>query len=175
MTHITMSKLKHVIDRALAWVVIVVMAVLVIDVLWQVFTRFVLRDPSSFTEELARYLLIWIGLMGASYAAGQRMHLAVDLLPTKLTGRRKCYLEIVIESCTLLFAFFVLVVGGVRLVGIMLHLGQTSAALQVPLGYVYLAIPFSGLLITFYAVYYMWEQIQALRGDAPAASSPPLT
>ena len=80
--------LKSIIDRALAWLVIVVMASLVIDVLWQVFTRFVLRDPSSFTEELARYLLIWVGLLGASYAAGKRMHLALDLLPMKLEGRR---------------------------------------------------------------------------------------
>ena len=79
-----MTKLKEIIDKVLAWIVIVVMAVLVIDVLWQVFTRFILRDPSSFTEELARYLMIWVGLLGAAYAAGKRMHLAVDLLPTKL-------------------------------------------------------------------------------------------
>ena len=163
--------LKSKIDQGLAWVVIVVMAVLVIDVLWQVFTRFVLRDPSSFTEELARYLLIWVGLLGASYAAGQRMHLAVDLLPSKLTGRRKRYLSLVIEGCTLVFAFFALVVGGANLVRVTLLLGQTSAALQVPLGYVYLAVPLSGLLIMFYAAYAMVEQVRALRGASPGASA----
>ena len=161
-----MEKLKQIVDRTLAWVVIVVMAVLVIDVLWQVFTRFVLRDPSSFTEELARYLMIWVGLLGASYAAGKRMHLAVDLLPTKLTGRRKHYLGIVIEGFTLLFSVFVLVVGGVRLVWVMLYLGQTSPALQIPMGLVYLAVPISGLFITFYAVFFIGEQLQALR-EAP--------
>ncbi len=164
-----MDKLKQIIDKALAWIVIVVMAVLVIDVLWQVFTRFVLRDPSSFTEELARYLMIWVGLLGASYAAGKRMHLAVDLLPTKLTGRRKHYLGIVIEGFTLLFAVFVLVVGGVRLVWVMLYLGQTSPALQIPLGVVYLAVPVSGLFITFYAVFFIGEQLQALR-EAPRSA-----
>ena len=161
------QQLKSIIDRALAWLVIVVMASLVIDVLWQVFTRFVLSTPSSFAEELARYLLIWVGLLGASYAAGKRMHLALDLLPMKLKGRRKRYLEIFIEGCTLVFAFFVLVVGGARLVWVTLFLGQTSAALQIPLGYVYLAIPLSGLLIMFYAVYAMGEQIRALRGAPP--------
>ena len=164
------ENLKSKIDTALAWTVIVVMAVLVIDVLWQVFTRFVLRDPSSFTEELARYLLIWVGLLGASYAAGKRMHLALDLLPMKLKGRRKRYLEIFIEGCTLVFAFFALVVGGARLVWVTLYLGQTSAALQIPLGYVYLAVPLSGLLIMFYAAYAMAEQIQALRGAPPDSS-----
>ena len=173
-----MDTLKQVIDRALAWLVIVVMASLVIDVLWQVFTRFVLRDPSSFTEELARYLLIWVGLLGASYAAGKRMHLALDLLSMKLEGRRKRYLEIFIEGCTLVFAFFVLVVGGVRLVWVTLFLGQTSAALQIPIGYVYLVIPLSGLLIMFYAAYEMGEQIRALRGHAASstdAGTPPAT
>ena len=161
----TMNKLKEIIDKALSWAIIVAMGVLVIDVLWQVFTRFVLRDPSSFTEELARYLMIWVGLLGASYAAGKRMHLAVDLLPSKLTGRRKLYLGLVIESFTLLFAVSALVVGGTRLVWTMLHLGQTSAALQIPLGLVYLAVPLSGLLIAFYAIVFITEQLQALKQE----------
>ncbi len=162
-----MEKLKEIIDKILAWIVIVVMAVLVIDVLWQVFTRFILRDPSSFTEELARYLMIWVGLLGAGYAAGKRMHLAVDLLPMKMKGRRKHYLGIVIEGFTLIFAVFVLIIGGTRLVWVMLFLGQTSPALQVPLGFVYLAIPVSGLFIAFYAVYFITEQLQALREAPP--------
>lgn len=160
-----MTRLKQIIDKALAWTVIVVMAVLVLDVLWQVFTRFVLRSPSSFTEELARYLLIWVGLLGASYAAGRRMHLAVDLLPMKLTGRRKHYLRLVIEGLALLFAVLVLVVGGARLVWITLYLGQTSAALQLPLGYVYLAVPLSGLLFAFYALFFMTEELRAVKSQ----------
>ena len=126
--------------------------------LWQVFTRFVLRDPSTFTEELARYLLIWVGLLGAAYAAGQRKHLAVDLLPTRLAGRARRRLLRFIEACVLVFALAVLVVGGGRLVWVTLYLQQTSAALQVPLGYVYLALPLSGLLIAFYAAYALWTQ-----------------
>ncbi len=142
----------RMVDRALGWVVVVLMGVAVLNVLWQVFTRFVLANPSSFTDELARYLLIWIGLLGASYAAGQQMHLAIDLLPTKLTGRPRFYLGALIEACIFLFALSVLVIGGIYLVALTLTLGQTSAALHVPLGYVYLALPLSGLLMMFYAV-----------------------
>ena len=168
MTPSKIQNLKSKIDKALAWTVIVVMAVLVIDVLWQVFTRFILRDPSSFTEELARYLMIWVGLLGAAYAAGKRMHLAVDLLPMKMTGRRKHYLSLVIEGFTLVFAVFALIIGGAVLVWKMLFLGQTSAALQIPLGYVYLAVPLSGLLIAFYAIVFITEQLQALREAPPS-------
>ncbi len=128
------------------------MSALVLDVLWQVFTRFVLSNPSSYTEELARYLMIWVGLLGAGFAAGKKMHLAVDLLPRKLSGQRAKILAAVIHSCALLFAISVLIGGGARLVWTMLHLGQTSAGLQLPLGYVYLAVPISGVLIAFYAL-----------------------
>jgi len=147
-----MMSFSKVIDRALGWALVLLMSVAVANVLWQVFTRFVLANPSSFTDELARYLLIWIGLLGASYAAGMHLHLAIDLLPTKLTGRPQFYVGIAIEACIFLFALSVLVVGGTHLVALTLTLGQTSAALHVPLGYVYLALPLSGLLMMFYSV-----------------------
>ena len=148
-----MQILKQRIDQVLAWAVIVIMGTLVVDVLWQVFTRFVLRDPSSYTEELARFLLIWVGLLGAAYVAGQRRHLAVDLLPGTLTGAKRRALEKIIQTLALVFAL-VLVVGGSRLVWVTLVLGQSSAALRVPLGYVYLVVPLCGLLMAFYAVYH---------------------
>ncbi len=147
-----MNKFKKTLDKALGWFLIVLMAVLVINVLWQVFTRFVLDNPSSFTDELARYLLIWVGLIGAAFVAGQKMHLAIDLLPTKLTGKSKIYLDIFIEICIALFSLLVMIIGGVNLVAITLRLHQTSAALGIPLGYVYLSIPISGIIIIVYTV-----------------------
>lgn len=159
-----MVKLKSVVDKALSVILVTLMALLVIDVLWQVFSRYVLNNPSSFTEELARFLLIWVGLLGASYAAGKKMHLAVDILPTKLEGRRRRYLVIFILAATILFVLTVMVFGGIRLVTITLYLGQTAAALQMPLGYVYLILPISGLLIAFYASLFIVDEVRALSG-----------
>jgi len=144
---------KRGLDRSLARALVAIMGVLVLDVLWQVFTRFVLRDPSSYTEELARFLLIWIGLLGAAYVGGQRRHLAVDLLPGALTGARRRGLERLIQVFALVFSL-VLLAGGSRLVWVTLVLGQSSAALRVPLGYVYLVVPLSGLILAFYSVYH---------------------
>jgi len=144
---------KRGLDRSLARALVAIMGVLVLDVLWQVFTRFVLRDPSSYTEELARFLLIWIGLLGAAYVGGQRRHLAVDLLPGTLAGARRRGLERLIQVFALVFSL-VLLVGGSRLVWVTLVLGQSSAALRVPLGYVYLVVPLSGLILAFYSVYH---------------------
>jgi len=139
------------------------MAAMTLNVLWQVFSRFILQNPSSYTEELARYMLIWIGLLGASYVSGQKMHLAIDLLSTKLKGKNKSMLEIVIQLFVLLFAFFVMVVGGIRLVQITLTLNQISAALQIPLGYVYTVVPISGSLMVFYSIYYMVQEFRYIK------------
>ena len=158
-----LSLIKKIIDKILSWSVIVLMAVITINVLWQVFSRFVLQNPSSFTEELARYMLIWIGILGASYVAGQKLHLAINLLSTKLKGKPNAILEIFIQLCIFIFSFFVMVIGGIRLVYITLQLNQISAALQVPLGYVYLVVPISGAIMMFYSTYFIVDELKKIK------------
>ena len=63
-----MNALRRGVDWLLGGAICVLMGAMVINVLWQVFTRFVIRDPSSFTEEAARYMMIWVGLLGSAYA-----------------------------------------------------------------------------------------------------------
>jgi TRAP-type C4-dicarboxylate transport system permease small subunit len=160
-----MNDTTKTLSRALGWSLVVIMGVSVLNVLWQVFTRFVLSNPSSYTDELARFLLIWIGLLGAAYAAGSKMHLAIDLLPSKLEGRARFYLAVVVEGCVFLFALAVLVIGGSSLMALTLTLGQTSTALHIPIGYVYLVLPLSGLLIMYYAVAAIMQERAELRGS----------
>jgi TRAP-type C4-dicarboxylate transport system permease small subunit len=155
-----MEKVKRRVDKILEGALIFLMAANVLNVLWQVFTRFILRDPSSFTEELARFLLIWVGLLGASYAAGQKMHLAIDVVVKNLPAKARKLAESAIQVFVFLFAFLVMVYGGIRLVSITLRLNQISAALRIQLGYVYLVLPLSGLLIMFYAGLFFVERIR---------------
>lgn len=152
------EKTRKRIDRLLEGILVVLMAANVINVLWQVFTRFILKDPSSFTEELARYLLIWVGLLGAAYASGRKMHLAIDIILENLKKKAKKIAELTIQAFVFLFALLVMVIGGIRLVIITLTLNQISAALRIKLGYVYLVIPLSGLLIMFYAVSFLIDR-----------------
>lgn len=158
------EKLLRRVNRILEWSLILLMAANVINVLWQVFTRFVLKNPSAFTEELARFLLIWVGLLGASYAAGKKMHLAIEVFQERLSGKPRIWTEMGIQIFIFLFALLAMVYGGFRLVLITLHLNQISAALQIPLGYVYLVLPLSGFLIMFYAVVFIREKMGAIRG-----------
>ena len=158
-----MKKVKNILDFIIKWALVILMAGMTIHVLWQVFTRFVLQNPSSFTEELARYSLVWTGILSAAYVAGQKMHLAIDLLPLKLTGKKHIYLELFIQTCILAFSVSVMLIGGLRLVNITLTLNQISAALQIQVGYVYMVLPISGLIIAFYSVYFIYEHLLSLR------------
>ncbi|MFQ6113540.1 MAG: TRAP transporter small permease [bacterium] len=159
-----MQKIQAVVDKILEWVLVVLMGANVLNVLWQVFTRFILKNPSSFTEELARYLLIWVGLLGAAYAVSKKMHLAIDVLTERLTGIQKVLSELFIQICIFLFALFVMVIGGSNLVNITLTLQQISAALQIKIGYVYTVIPMSGFLIMFYSALLFIENFLRLLG-----------
>lgn len=104
--------LRQHVNRVLEKFVAAIMAILVIDVLWQVISRYVLSSPSSFTDELAGFLLIWVGLFGSAYVAGRKEHLAIDLLLQRSGPERKKILEIFISICVVLFSLVVLVIGG---------------------------------------------------------------
>lgn len=143
-------ELREKIDNILGKILIAIMGIMVINVLWQVFTRYVVGTPSSFTDELARYLMIWIGVLGAAYVSGRNMHVAIDVIPSRSSNKTQKKLKSIVYILIVLFAFFAMVIGGIRLVYITYLLGQQSPALQIPLAYVYLVIPISGLLIMFY-------------------------
>lgn len=158
-----MQKLKSFIDTFLKNFIILVMGTLVLDVVWQVVTRFIMNDPSSFTDELARYLLIWLSLLAGAYAVGQRLHLSIDLFANRFSQKTELYLDSVVQILVFLFSFLVLIIGGSRLVWITLYLDQTSAALEVPLGYVYIVVPLSGLIMCFYTLFFVVQNIQNIK------------
>lgn len=134
---------------------VILVSVLVIDVLWQVFSRYVLSSPSSFTDELAGFLLIWVGVLGAAYVSGKKEHLAIDILLQKSPPGRQLRLQLVIHGLVFLFALSVMVVGGIILVYTRFALEVKSVALQLPLGYVYIVLPVSGLIIMFYELFHI--------------------
>jgi TRAP-type C4-dicarboxylate transport system permease small subunit len=96
--------------------------------------------------------MIWVGVLGAAYISGRRMHVAIDLLPAKLNKEGQVKLKVFINCIIIIFCFFALVGGGSRLVYITFVLEQYSPALQIPLALVYVVIPISGLLIIYYKI-----------------------
>jgi TRAP-type C4-dicarboxylate transport system permease small subunit len=124
------------------------LSLLVVVLVWQVVSRYALNAPSTSSEEILRYGVIWMSLLGAAYASGRGSHMTVDLLRDRLTGRARLWLDGAVAVAFIVFALAVLVVGGGRAVEIAAR--QTSAVLQLPMGWVYAALPVSGGLMILY-------------------------
>ncbi len=132
-----------------------IFGLLVIDVLGQVFSRYILNTSFAFTEELARFSLIWLSILGAAYLSAKRQHLSMDFLYQKFSDKTRKKVLIFIEICIFSFALIVMVIGGFNLVYITLHLEQLSGTLRIPLGYIYAILPLSGLLIMLFSIYHL--------------------
>lgn len=158
-----MQQISALLETGLAYFLAFLMAAMVLDVTWQVFTRFVMDNPSSYTEEIARFLLIWIGLLGAAYAYRKHSHLSLDLLIHKLDQQQQRLLTRFIQLFTIAFAGSAMVFGGVELMRLTMELNQMTAATNIPMGYVYSCIPLSGLLICWFALEFFLTPELALK------------
>lgn len=157
--------MKPVVDTALRWIVITIFSVLVVCVSWQVISRYVLGTPSVLTDELARFLFMWLALIGGAYTFGARRHLAIDLLTITLKGRARLISEAAILTVVITFAGVVMVWGGWSLVSRTLASGQVTPALRISMGWVYGAIPFAGAVIAYYCLTFFAE---IARGRLPS-------
>ncbi|MCD9520235.1 TRAP transporter small permease [Photobacterium phosphoreum] len=166
-----MKKLVEYINKGLAAFTVSLSTFLVLCVIWQVLSRYIIDRPSTVTDELARYLFMWVALVGAAYTTGQKRHLAIDLLTMKLKGKYKVINELIIQIAIAAFAFVVLVYGGSNLAIKTLATGQLTPALGWEMGYIYFCLPISGALMIFYSVVYSIEKIQQLISHDVALSN----
>ncbi len=155
-----MKKIKLILDKTIEWLCITIMGAMTILVTWQVFTRKVLNNPSTITEQLAKYLFVWLVLYGATYVFGKRDHMAIVFMVEKRSLRVQCILKIIQEILIGVFALGVMVYGGYF--GAVRQMGQLDAALQLPIGIIYSAIPISGIIIILYAIYNIISFIQEI-------------
>jgi TRAP-type C4-dicarboxylate transport system permease small subunit len=167
-----MTGAKHLLGRlveglvkGLEWFLIAAFLLLTLDVLWGVFSRYLLGAQSRWTEELAIYLLVWISLLGASVTYAERGHLGVDYFVGKLDPSAQRVGAVAVELLVLAFAGFALIYGGYALVVDRLEAGQLAPALGIPVGYLYLAAPLSGL---FFALFCLENLSELLTGQAVA-------
>ncbi len=149
------TKLDYFIEKLLT----LLMLAIVLIVCWQVLSRYLLHSPSSISEEIARFLLIWISLIGAVYCYRTKAHLGLDILTNKLAEKQQKITRIFTHVMVLIFSSMVLIIGGVRLIQLSFNPIQVSPTLGLPMGYLYCVLPLSGLLFCFYAILACYEQI----------------
>jgi len=154
-------------DKSLSFFVICCLAAIVLCIIWQIISRFIMADPSSWSEELARFLLIWTGVLGAAWTYRQGGHLGLSFFVGKASPAQQDKLYRLAHLCCLIFAAAVICPGGYKLVSLSLELGQTSPVMHLPIGYVYSVIPISGVLIALYASWFIYcgRPVDAPGGD----------
>jgi TRAP-type C4-dicarboxylate transport system permease small subunit len=126
-------------------------------VVWQVVGRYFLGASTSFTDELSRFLFIWVSLLGAAYVLGKRGHIAITGLIDMAPKSVRRGFDMLIAGLVIVFALVVLGWGGWLLVERNLRLGQVTPAMLVPVAYVYVIIPLSGVLTAIYATLVVCE------------------
>jgi len=145
-----MKRLRNVMERTLQVLAGSSFLVMIILTCWQVVTRYVLKNPSSWSEELVSYLFAWMALLGAALVAGERGHMNIPILVERMGGRGRKIFAILAEIVACLFAVIVLLYGGVRITS--LAMGQMTSSLGVSVGIFYIVLPLSGFLNIGYAV-----------------------
>lgn len=144
-----MKKIDDIIGKILYYFLGFLMFTMVVVVSAQVISRYLFSSPFTWTEELGRYVFVWLTFLGMAYAVKTGGHIALDLLLKGLTGKAEKSLGTVIYLLIGIFGVL-FTIGGTKLMA--LGVGQTSPSLSLPMEYVYVVIPISGILIVYFVI-----------------------
>lgn len=145
-----MPKIRRSLDICLGTTCSLLLLSMVMILSWQVISRYVLNDPSTYTEELLRLGLVWLSLLGAAYSAGRGSHMAIDLLRDLSRGRFRKFLKLLVPVSFIIFSIYVMILGGLH--SMQIASKQLTAVLQMPMSSFYAALPVCGVLLTLYAI-----------------------
>jgi len=139
-----LKKFDQILNTVMRFLMAVSMFALCVFGVWQVFTRWVLGNPSTFTDELLRYILIVSGLIGSAYCFYTDEHLALTLITDKAKGPFKVVLNVFIEACIIFFVVYVFIYGGWKLASTAINL---SSVMRIPMKLLYMTEPLCGIMI----------------------------
>lgn len=144
---------RRAIDHVLAAVCVAIFTALVVIVGWQVFSRQLLSAPATWTEETSRYVFVVLALLGSALVFSERGHIAVELLAARLRPTVQRVVAVVVEVTVIFFAVYVLIYGGMR--AATNAWGQDISTMPVTVGHIYLVLPLTGVLVTYFAICHM--------------------
>ncbi len=145
-----MNTFRNGITRMLNGLAGISFLAMVILTCWQVLTRYVLQDPSTWSEELVGYLFAWMSLLGASLVTCERGHMNIPIIVERFNAPMQKLLNCLGEVIAFLFSAVILVFGGVQITT--LAMGQMTSSLGVPIGIFYIVLPLCGVLNMIYTV-----------------------
>jgi len=143
-----METLFKKLRAVLYWISVTSMTVMLGLIFLQVVTRYIFGTTFEWSEELARFLFVWVVFLGSALIMGESGHLAVQILPTKLAGTTAgLLLEVFVNLCSYAFTLLLLVQGA-KMTSVMTF--QVAPGLGIPMSLVYSIIPISAFLMLLY-------------------------
>jgi len=136
-------------NKAVSVVLAVMLAVMAILIIVQIFCRFVINYPLHWTEELARFLMIYVVFLGSAIALRHSRLIAIEALAEAVKPRVRKWLKIFVMLVSMVF-FVILLNQGLEIQNVVGR--QTSAGLGIPMSLPYAAIPIGALLLFVNAV-----------------------
>ena len=143
----SMTRFDHLLAEAEAAVLITLVAVMTLIVFLQVVYRYVLIQPLYWSEELARYLFVWVSILGATLALQKRGHFGLDFFYRMLPGQQRRFLQFLIHLFVGI-VIFVILIQGVRLVQATIL--QKSPAMEISMGWAYACLPVGAALMAIH-------------------------
>lgn len=156
------AKSNRLILRFVDVVTVLFMAVLLVMVSFQVLNRFILHIPAAWTEEMGRYVFVWVSLLGTIRALKDRAHLSVDILTMNLKGNSKVVADIIADSITLMFSLILTVTGYNYTIA---NIGNFCEFGEFPLFIIYLIIPITGLLLSYVSMEQIYCHIKGSKSQ----------
>jgi TRAP-type C4-dicarboxylate transport system permease small subunit len=143
-----MDKLLKGVRSVLYGFSVVAMSIMLLIIFAQVVTRYLFGYTPEWSEELARFLFVWVVFLGSALIMGESGHLAVQFLPDKFKGTAfGTILDIIINLCGYVFIILLLTQGW-KMTSIMTF--QRAPGLDIPMSWVYVIIPVSCVLMLLY-------------------------
>jgi TRAP-type C4-dicarboxylate transport system permease small subunit len=159
-----MRKLIAAYHQLLTWLMVATVAILIIPVTLQIISRYTALIPSYiWTEELSRFLFIWMVMLGAMIGIREGTHFEVDVWP-ELSPRANALLRIVSQIFVLIFAL-VFVYWGIKFVQFGWY--QESELAELPMPFIFLAWPITGATWLVFLGEHFIDNIRVLRGAKP--------
>jgi TRAP-type C4-dicarboxylate transport system permease small subunit len=157
--------MQGLIDAVVRWIVILLMVVMTITVSLQILSRYVFNFPLGWSEEMARFAFAWVSFFGASALMRVREHINVTVFLDRFPPRLKA-LSVFLANCCALVCVYFFLAGGIDLTRN--EWAQLAPALQLPMGWVYLAIPISAGLMAVWIALQTIESLLQLAGRGRA-------
>ncbi len=142
-----LTKFDNLLARGEAAVIITTVAVMTVVVFLQVVYRYVLTQPLHWSEELARYLFVWLSILGATLGLQKRGHFGLDIFYRMLPRQGKRFLQLLI-NLSIGIVIFVILVQGIKLVEKTVL--QESPAMAISMGWAYACLPVGAALMVIH-------------------------